>query len=105
MAAKRLVEPGDGRRGTRQRVRESEVDVEWRGWRGEELVKHHAMPRARADGRKPDSDASKGGAFAILTRKPCPWAVHWEVVLITGLALWRCTPLSDALWCISARVR
>ena len=105
MAAKRLVEPGDGRRGTRQPVRESEVDIEWRGWPGEELVKHHAVLRVGADGRKPDCDASKGEAFAILARRPGPWAVHWEAFRITGLALWRCTLLSDALCCISARVR
>ena len=65
MAAKGLVKPGDARRGTRERVRESEVDVEWRGWRGEELVKHHAVLRVGADGREPDRNASKGVAFAI----------------------------------------
>jgi hypothetical protein len=66
VAAKCLVEPGDGRRGSCQRVREGEVDIQRSGWRGEELVKHHAVLRVVADGRKPDRDASKGMAFAIL---------------------------------------
>ena len=63
VAAKRLVEPGDGRRGTRQRVRESEVDIEWCGWRGEELVKHHAVLRIGADGPQTGSRYLKKRGF------------------------------------------
>ena len=74
VAAKRLVEPGDARRGTCERVRESEVDIEWRGWRGEELVKHHAVLRVGADGRKRDTMA--------LRERPSPF---WQDDLALGL--------------------
>ena len=103
VAAKRLVKPGDARRGARERVRESEVDFKWRGWRGEELVKHHAVLRVGAARPQTGSRCLKRRGFRHSGKKTLSLGVcTGKAFLITGLALWRCTPLSDAPLCISA---
>jgi hypothetical protein len=66
VTAKGLVEPGDACRGARQCVRESEVDIQRSGRRGEELVKNHAVLRTGAAGREQDRDASRGHAYVVL---------------------------------------